>query len=279
MRKKIVGGLLAISALFSLGAGRVNAWELEDWTSADGYGTVTKVDDNITNIKGETQVNEGMFYGAYTNKSTQKLDDGIKEELYIELNKDDYAVGEFFEVTVALKNSTDDDSNLREIIMQAQRTADGFLISSNVADPDFKVNITEDGVYTFTWNMYKVEDKAYAQLQISRWDEILGTSIEIDLDNEAFSNEAVLKPLSEHEGVTTRYVWFCNVQVANGINVYTTLPEKPIIDEEQPQAPVDEKDETIAENPNTSDNIVWYASVAVLGLVIVAIAAKKVFVK
>ena len=81
-----------------------------------------------------------------------------------------------------------------------------------------------------------------------------------------------------------RSIWFCNVQTANGVNVYTTLPEKPSeeipVKPVEPTEPSDEvttPDTTVEEqNPETSDNIVLTIGMLVTSLTLVGFCVRTI---
>ena len=129
--KKILG--MAMVGLFAfipfLNVSAQTEWILEDWETENGdYGSVTVVNDNITNIKGSGYENEpGMYYGPYSMKSDAKLVDGITEDVYIELNKDNMTHGELFALTMSLNDESD--SYVTELLVQTQKVNDDYLIT------------------------------------------------------------------------------------------------------------------------------------------------------
>ena len=83
---------------------------------------------------------------------------------------------------------------------------------------------------------------------------------------------------------TVRYIWFCNVQVEQGVNVYTNVPEKPATeDPTTPEEPENNPEETKpeenvkdeVENPKTSDGIMIAFGLLAVSIVTVVIAKKK----
>ena len=69
--KKVLG--MAMVGLFAfvpfLNVSAQTEWTLKDWETENGdYGSVTAVDDNITNIKGNETATGGMFYGPVSKK-------------------------------------------------------------------------------------------------------------------------------------------------------------------------------------------------------------------
>ena len=88
--------------LFILNVKAMTVWKYEDWQAGTNYGSKTKVSSNITNLKGEKEEDEGMKVGPFNKASKAKLSDGIKEEVFVGLNKDNYENGELFELSIAI---------------------------------------------------------------------------------------------------------------------------------------------------------------------------------
>lgn len=244
-------------------------WILEDWTTADGYGSVSLVDENITTIKGsEIQDADGMFHGPYSKKSTAKIADGITEEVYIELNKENMTHGELFELSMALNNA--EGNNETEAVVMTQKVGDEYVLTAGWA-PEFKATISEDGVYTYRYNASLDEEgNTIFEFTILKWDEVIGTTGKINM--------------GATKADSVRYMWFCNVQTANGVNVYTTLPEKPSeeipVEPVEPTEPSDDvttPDNTVEEqNPETSDNIVLTIGMLVTSLTLVGFGVRAI---
>ena len=269
--KKVLG--MAMVGLFAfvpfLNVSAQTEWTLKDWETENGdYGSVTAVDDNITNIKGSGKVNEpGMSYGPYSMKSEAKLADGITEDVYIELNKDSMANGELFGLTMSLNDASD--SYVTELLVNTQKVNDGYLVTVGL-DPDFSYTISEDGVYTYRYTATLEDGKTYLQFSILKWDEVIASTTKIDM--------------GETTAVSAGYMWFCSITAANGVNVYTTLPEKP--SEEIPVEPVEptepseevttpDSENTVEEqNPETSDSIILTVGMLVTSLTLVGFGIK-----
>lgn len=268
--KKILGvamvGLFALIPMINVEA--KTEFTATDWIidGGDGRGTVTALDDNITNIKGdETESSPGMYYGPYSTKSEAKLADGITEEVYIELNKDSMTHGELFALTMSLNNAEGD--YVEELLVNTQKVNDEYLIKVGL-DPDFSATITEDGVYTYRYTATLEDGKTYLQFSVLKWDEVIASTDKIDMG------------VTEAESV--RRLWFCGISAANGINVYTTLPEKP--SEEIPVEPVDPTEPTEEvttptveeQNPETSDSIVLTIGMLVTSLTLVGFGVRAI---
>ena len=243
-------------------------WTLEDWETENGdYGSVTAVDDNITNIKGSDTATEGMFLGPYSMKSEAKLADGITEDVYIELNKDSMANGELFGLTMSLNDASD--SYVTELLVDTQKVNDGYLVTVGL-DPDFSYTISEDGVYTYRYTATLEDGKTYLQFSILKWDEVIASTTKIDM--------------GETSAVSTGYMWFCSITAANGVNVYTTLPEKPSeeipVEPVEPTEPTEEvtaSDSTVEEqNPETYDSIILTVVMLITSLTLVGFGVKAI---
>lgn len=267
--KKILG--MAMVGLFAfvpfLNVSALTPYALEDWNT-EGYGSATAVSENITNIKGNETATEGMFYGPFSKKSNAKIADGITEEVYVELNQDTMADREFFELTMSLDDTLE--NYVTEGVVMTQKVGDEYVLTAGWA-PEFKVTITEDGVYTYRYSASLDEEgNTIFEFTILKWDEVIGTTGPINMGKTNADN--------------IRSIWFCNVNVANGINVYTTLPEKPSeeipVEPVEPTEPSDEvttPDNTIEEqNPETSDNIVLTIGMLVTSLTLVGFGVRAI---
>jgi len=215
MKKFITRSLFAFVimgfALVSVNAA-TTVYELADWKAGSGYGTATEVETYITNMTGELNTAAGMYYGPYSKKSTTKaLADGILEETHVDLNFETVEVGELFEVTLSLDD--EDENYLDEAVVMTQLVEEGkFKLTAGWA-PEFEAEVTEDGVYTYRWEVYVEEEKTYVKFSLVNDGEVVETTGAIE-----FAKLNV-------EGVTVRSLWFCNIKVAEGINVYSRLPE------------------------------------------------------
>ncbi len=178
-----------------------------------------------------------MKYGPYNKSSKAKLSDGITEEVYVGLNKENYNNSDLFELSIALNNNSNE--YLTEAVVMTQKSGDNFVLTATWAK-DFKAIITEDGVYTYKWE-YKSssEGKIQVKFTVLNYDEEIKTTGFIELDKEA------------KDATTVRYLWACNIKASYGIDIYTQLPN---IDTQG------------IENPDTSDNILFYVIISLLSL-------------
>ena len=220
--KKRFGLTLLSIATFIFATHSVNAlttYEATDWEDGSGYGTATEVDDNITNIKGETVADGGMFYGPYSKASTAKLADGITEETYIMLDPTQYSQSEFFELSLALKNGAGEYVN--EAVVMTQKVGDSFKFSASWA-PNFSATVTRKGIYTYQWKMFIDGNKTYVNFTLLQGNREIATTGNVDFDTVIGPDSK--SPIAAEADVSVKYLWFCNVQVANGVDVYTQLP-------------------------------------------------------
>ncbi len=270
-------GLFALAPIMHVDA--MTKFTSDDWNNEDGtYGSFTKVDDNITNLKGNATDTKGQYYGPYSKSSTDTLEDGtITEEVNVELDPEGWAQAEYFTLAVALND--DADKYVVENGIWSQKDGDAIYVYSSW-DPENKIKVTEKGVYTFQYTYTKDADanKVYFDFNLKLWDEVIGGFYNVDMDEEVLHMSGdTQKPVADH-AFDIRYVWFDNITVADGINVYTNLPEKPVdpevpVTSVEPETPAEEvKNE---ENPETSDGIVLFLGLTVVGFVGTALAYRR----
>ncbi len=271
--KKIVSIVIAIAVVFGLSiqpASALTKWKYADWKT-EYYGTATKKTDNITNLKGseETLVESGMKKGPYSYASTQKLADTIQEETYVALNSANYENGELFEVSLALKNKAG--AYVNEEVITTTKVGDHFEIITN-GDAEFKAIIDKEGVYTYRWEIRVEGEKTYVNVSILLWDEEIAKTKDIDLDT--LGTTDAKRPAASEEEVSVKYLWFCNIKADYGVDVYTELPPKPVV-ETQTVKP----DNQAKENPNTYDAIILYVAIALVGSIALGYSIKKAMTK
>ncbi len=229
MKKFLNLAFIFVSMLFVsvLSVEALTVWNYEDWQAGTNYGTKTKVSSNITNLKGEKVEREGMKTGPFNKASKAKISDGITEEVYVGINKDNYNNSELFELSIALNK--DDNQYLTEAVVMTQKSGDKFVLSATWAkDKNPIATIEEDGVYTYKWEFKKDSDnKLKVKFTVLDHGQELGTTdfVELQVENADKANNV-------------RYLWACNIKANYGVDIYTTLPPKP---------------GSIVENPDTSD--------------------------
>lgn len=212
-------GILAGCAL-SLGCiSPVNALTTHkpsDWVANGDKGSATVLDENMANLKGASN------YGPYSKASNAKLKDGITEETYVDLDFNSIKNNEFFEVTLGLKDAKNE--YVTEAVVISQRVGDVIKVTAGWA-PGFEATVTTSGIYTYRWNMYIKDDgKAYVKFTLLNKDVPVASTQEISLDSEQAQGPDTKVPVAGQEDVSVKYLWFCNIQVADGINVYSKLP-------------------------------------------------------
>lgn len=163
-----------------------------------------------------------MKVGPFSKASTAKLDDGITEELYVELDPESMTHGELFEVSLALKNGTEE--YVTEDVITVLKNGDAIEITSPKTSNTFKYTVTEKNVYTFRWEVTKEGTKTYIAFTVLDGIKELATTGKTDFD--LVVTGATKNPIASQTDVSVKYIWFCNVQVANGVNVYVEAPVK-----------------------------------------------------
>ena len=252
--KKLLSLTLCVMFVVFIFASSVYAttYNYASFTDGSGYGTKTKVDDNITNIKGEITAKDGMYVGPFSKASKAKLVDGINEKAYVEINPKELVNGELFEVSVALRNGNDE--YVSEAVVTTQKINDDEVAVTAGWAPNFKAIVKENGVYTYQWEMFIENGKTFVKFTLLKDETALETTGKIDFDTIVTADTK--NPITDEDDVSVKYLWFCNVQVAKGINVYAELPkleEKPSVDDNKEEKPPvnDNKEE---EKPPVNDN-------------------------
>ncbi len=188
-----------------------------------------------------------MKYGPFNKSSTAKLSDGIIEEVYVGLNKENYKNLDLFELSIALNNKSN--KYLTEAVVMTQKSDNNFILTANWAK-DFKAIIKEDDVYTYRWE-FKSSDEGKIQVRFTvlNYGKEIETTGFIDLDKEA------------KNATNVRYLWACNIKAPYGVDIYTQLPDKNTQE---------------IENPNTSDNSLPYVLVSIIVLLGLFFLIKKI---
>ena len=230
MKKKIGFAVLSITAfLFTIhSVSALTEYKYDGWYAESGYGSKTKVDENITNLKGSETATEGMYVGPFSKAAKEvKLADDIVEEVHVGLDFDKIKNGEFFETSLALKKTEANggEQYVSEAVVMTQRIGDKIKVTAGWA-PDFKAYVTSKGVYTYQWKMWIEEEngtkKTYVQFTLIQGENEIATTGKVDFDT--LTTADTLNPIAEQGDVTVKYLWFCNLNVAEGINIYTEIP-------------------------------------------------------
>lgn len=249
-------------AVLVMGASVVTAnaateYTFDGWTTSNGYyGTATEVSDNVTNLKGRSDAIGGMYLGPFNKEGAElTLADGIKEQTNVELNFDTMDVSEYFEVSLALKNGAG--SYVSEAVVMTQRVSEDQIKLTTGWDTNFEAVVTESGVYTYQWEMFVEEEKTYVIFTLLNDGEVVATTDKVDFDTIITAD--TLNPIAEQEDVTVKYLWFCNINVAEGVNVYTNLPTITVdeeIDEEVANILIDSvKNDSILKNVVETEDV------------------------
>lgn len=244
MKKKMRFAILSIAVfVFAIhSASALTEYKYDDWYAGEGYGTKTKVDENITNLKGEYSEESGEYQAPFSKAAKDvKLADGITEEVYVGVDFDTIANGEFYDVSLALKktDANGGEQYVSEAVIASQRVGDKVQVTAGWA-PDFKAYISKKGVYTYQWKMW-IEGtgnakKTYVQFTLLQGENEIATTGKVDFDT--LTTADTLNPIADQGDVTVKYLWFCSLNIARGLNVYTELPTvkltlvSPLADEE-----------------------------------------------
>lgn len=230
MKKKMGFAVLSIAAfMFAIhSASALTEYKFDGWYAENGYGSKTKVDENITNLKGNETASGGMYVGPFSKAAKNvKLADGITEEVHVGLDFDEIKEGEYFEASLALKTTNDNNEEkyVSEAVVMSQRVGDKIKLTAGWAK-DFEAYIQAKGVYTYQWKMWiETEEnakKTYVQFTLLQGEKEIATTGKIDFDT--LTTADTLNPIAEQKDVTVKYLWFCNINVKEGVNIYTEVP-------------------------------------------------------
>lgn len=239
---------------FTLSVNALTKYEFDDWTVGGQYGTKEKISNNITRLK------EANGSGPFSKASTAKLKDGIVEETYVNIDFASIKKSELFEISLALRNGNDE--YVSEAVVMTQKVTDDKIDVTAGWAPNFKVTIMKNGIYTYQWKMFIENGKTYVKFTLLNYDEIIGTTGNIDLDT--IVTKDTKNPVAGQNDVSVKYLWFCNIDIENGIDVYSVLPSR--------QAQITEVPES---NPDTSDNVSIYFTFGIIGLIFTVITSKN----
>lgn len=182
--------------------------------------------------KGEKTPNDGMYVGPYSKASTAKLKDGITEETYVEVDLEKLSEGEYFEVSLALKTmENSEEKYVSEAVVMTQKNNGVVNVTASWAGTNPIAVIKESGIYTYQWKMFTEDENTYVKFTLLKNEEVVGTTNKVDMDSDSLTTEDTQNPIAEQENVSVKYLWFCNVNVASGVNVYAQLPK---VEEEPP---------------------------------------------
>ena len=117
---------------------------------------------------------QGMKIGPYVEGGDTTIADSIEEELQIGLGPNKIPNGEFFEVSLSLKDT--EGKYVNEINVMAQNV-DGKNVKINVHGTDFVVDVTEDGIYTYYWKLFKDNGSSSVTFAVKKAD---GTTLKAE---------------------------------------------------------------------------------------------------
>ena len=137
--------------------------------------------------------------------------------------------GEYFEVSLALKDSSN--TYVSEAVVMTQKVDDNTIkLSAGWAD-NVIATISKEGLYTYQWKIFTQGEKTYVNFSLLDGKTVVGTTGNIDMDSSKLTTNDTKNPIAKQSDVCVKYLWFCNVNVQNGINVHISLPEvKPTFD-------------------------------------------------
>ena len=245
--KKIFSAVLGV-VLMSVAAISVNAKSataIGDWKVGESNenGFATKVNDIITHLEGaKTKYENNTYNGPYVYNDDSKLIDpnGITEEIsvYIKvadiLNPNDAKVAasegavQGFEVTNSLDTVTPQAEGepkrayKTEARVDTIKIGDKVYIKSDLTKDDNKYEVTEDGLYTYKWDWSTKDSKVYLTMTVSKDDKVVYNSGELDVTE--VGPEFKINP-EEIDNVYAGYLWFYGINLENGIDVYSKVPE------------------------------------------------------
>lgn len=275
MKKSIKLILCLILLVFILTVNSyATVYNYDSFIDGDGYGTKEKINDNVTRMKGGTDDGDGMLEGPYSKSSTATLQEGIKEETHVKVDLEKMKDNELFQVSLAVnlkEGETNDYAN--EEVVTIQKSGDVAYVTAS-GRSNYIAVIGETGIYTFRWEINKEDDGVKIKVSVYNYETLIGTTGEMDFDS---IRGPVFKELKDKNpsDVSVRYLWFNNIKVEEGIDVYATLPSRESADPQpQPQpstepttqpAPADEPVKDVT--PKTgSQYIIQY----IIGIVLVS---------
>lgn len=221
------------------GAGN-NANEIVKWTFADWeapyegtvpvYGTINaNVDTNVVILKGAADPTlDNPYSGPYVKGTPQSADNGvIQREVNIlvgprTLKDSDPNKGDVT-VSASINKRTGNRSEyLSEMMADFRRDSEGNVLYSPHNERGI-YTIKEDAVYTIHWDFWTEEQGegfvVNGQQKLQKNGETLAQSKVAELEN--YSDGENLP-----DEIVSDYIWFKNIDVADGIRVFTNVPEE-----------------------------------------------------
>lgn len=232
MKRKITG-IVVMLMMVCIANQPIKAYQAQDWQTDNGaYGTVTKVDDNITNVKGSTEVDEyGRNVGPFTKakmKSFSDTNNVVDMEVHVKIDLDAMQTGDRFWTTAAMNDQNGEYAT--ELRMKFVKKENGSVeVSPEVTiDDSFSYEIKETGIYTLRWEFKKGTQFVSCNFLLKQKDTVLLNGLVPNMDVIMGSRPSIETLKSG------RYLWFHDIKVAGGLYVYENLVsdvyQPPVID-------------------------------------------------
>ena len=181
-----------------------------DWISGNGYGSVETVSDVSAVLKGATVLDQNNAHcGPYVNTKGTLLENGtVVDEVNVYIDPAQLTAGEKFALTSSLNDVND--NYLTEFLVNFWKdNTNGISVSAGL-DSNFSAQLTEAGLYTFKYSYIPGETMVFGNFSI------LKDGVEI-----ASTNDILLPGTSLDVAKGRRAVWFVDISVANGLQVYS----------------------------------------------------------
>lgn len=181
-----------------------------DWISGNGYGSVETVSDVSAVLKGDTVLDQNNAHcGPYVNTKGTLLENGtVVDEVNVYIDPAQLTAGEKFALTSSLNDVND--NYLTEFLVNFWKdNTNGISVSAGL-DSNFSAQLTEAGLYTFEYSYIPGETMVFGNFSI------LKDGVEI-----ASTNDILLPGTSLDVAKGRRAVWFVDISVANGLQVYS----------------------------------------------------------
>ena len=187
----------------------------EDWVSGEGYGSVEKKSDNLAVLKGDPQLNsDAKHSGPYVNTKGGLLEEGIVvDEVNVFIDPESLTVGEKFSLTASLNDQND--AYLTEFAVNFWKDYDGGVTVKAGLDPAFEAGLTKAGLYTLRYEFLKGDAFVFGKFSI--W--LDGRKV-AETDDVIMSN-ADYGVVSAEVAKGRRALWFCDISVEDGLQVYS----------------------------------------------------------
>ena len=181
-----------------------------DWISGNGYGSVETVSDVSAVLKGDTVLDQNNAHcGPYVNTKGTLLENGtVVDEVNVYIDPAQLTAGEKFALTSSL-NDVNDNYLTGFLVNFWKDNTNGISVSAGL-DSNFSAQLTEAGLYTFKYSYIPGETMVFGNFSI------LKDGVEI-----ASTNDILLPGTSLDVAKGRRAVWFVDISVANGLQVYS----------------------------------------------------------